>query len=119
MKELIGFFLVILSAFPMGIAEGRIIEMNEKYVLSKVAPMVLLYFIGFCLYLAGFMQIPSKIGFIIGVWEIAAVSIAVYVAVSKQNFKWDWEYTLLYGVIIGSTYILGLAAERIFIKAGI
>src|SRR3972149_9794883 len=119
MKEIIGFALVILSAFPMGIAEGKIIEMNSHYSVGRLVPVVLLYLLGFLIYLGGFMQIPTKIGFIVGIWEMAAVTIAITFAISKSLVKWDKDFTILYLVIIGSTYILGLAADKLLTKAGL
>lgn len=119
MKDITGFILVIISAFPMGIAEGMIINMQENYILGRVIPAILLYLLGFGLYLFGFMQIPTKIGFIVGVWEISAVTISVTYAITKHAVKFDKEYLILYIVLIAATYILGLAADRIFMKAGI
>jgi hypothetical protein len=119
MKELIGFALVIISAFPMGIAEGRIINLQENYTIPKVVPVILLYAIGFAIYLAGFMQIPTKIGFVVGVWEISAVTISVIYAILQQSIKWDREYTFWFAVLLATTYILGVAADKIFAKAGI
>ena len=119
MKEVLGFTFVILSAFPMGFAEGKIIDMKSDYSFTKVAPLVLLYLIGFALYLAGFMQIPTKIGFIIGIWEISAVLIGVGVAVSSHNIKIDSVYMFWFTVLVASTYVLGMAADKILSRAGI
>jgi hypothetical protein len=118
-KEIIGFALVILSAFPMGIAEGKIIDMNSQYTYVKLFPVVMMYLFGFALYLIGFMQIPTKIGFIIGVWEISAVTIGITTAISKHLVKWDREYTFYYVLIIAATFLLGWAADKVFMKAGI
>ena len=119
MKEILGFIFVILSAFPMGFAEGKIIDMKSEYTFVKVAPLALLYLVGFALYLTGFMQIPTKIGFIIGIWEISAVLIGVGVAVSGHNIKIDSTYMFWFMVLVVSTYVLGMAADRILSRAGI
>lgn len=119
MKEIIGFALVILSAIPMGLGEGKIIDMEENYTMGKIVPTLIIYFFGVFLYLLGFMQIPTKIGFVIGIWEITAVTISVSVAISKRMVTWDRELFVYYLILIGATYILGFAADRIFMKAGI
>lgn len=120
MRDLIGFALVIISAFPMGVAEGKIIQMDTHYTLAKITPTVFLYLVGFSLYLLGFMLIPSRIGFIIGVWEISAVIIGVTVAISKNGtINFDRDYLFLFALLVLSTYILGWTADRILSKAGI
>jgi hypothetical protein len=118
-KDVLGFFLVVLSAFPMGIAEGKMIDMDGNYNLAKVLPYAALYFFSVSIYLLGFLQIPTKIGFVIGIWEISAVTISVTTAISKHNVKLDKEYLFYYIILIAATYVLGWTAGKIFEKAGI
>ncbi len=119
MRDVVGFGLVILSTLPMGIAEGMVINFNQNYSFPKMIPVISLYLFGFLLYLVGFMQIPTKIGFIVGIWEISAVTISVTYAITKHAVKFDREYLFWYIVLIATTYILGVAADKIFTKAGI
>lgn len=68
-RRILGFLMVILSAFPMGIGDS--LMMDGQWLKATLITVF-----GFSIYWAGFSLAPKDLAVIIGIWEISAVAVA-------------------------------------------
>lgn len=111
-----GYLLVLVSSLPMAWAEGTLIGMRFQYRILQTLPVLVVYQLGVVLYMVGLMSLADKIGRVIGIWEISAILLAVFVAVKESGRPFPVDLGMIFHVLLLllSVLLLVYASEYIF-----
>lgn len=103
LRIVVGVVLVVLSAVPWGIAEGRVIAMERLYKAMPVLYAGGLLLLAFGMYFLGFVIAPINVVIVAAVWEISAVVSAIVTAGEDRAFTWEkglWFVVVASGIVV-------------------